>query len=117
MVSDKIRPPLYVTVNSSDNVAIIVNEGGLPRGTQFPSGLVLIEEVPEAHKVALVDLAKGASIIPYGVAIGYAEQDIAKGSWVHEGLISLPRPPTLENLPLAYRTSEPFQHLLLGANA
>jgi galactarate dehydratase len=101
MSSDQSPRPLYVKVNSSDNVAIIVNEGGLPKGTQFESGLVLNEAVPEAHKVALVDLPQGAPVIRYGAVIGYAESPIAKGNWVHEGLIALPQPPALEHLPLA----------------
>jgi galactarate dehydratase len=53
-------------------VAIVVNEGGLPAGTQFASGLTLLEAIPEAHKVALSDIAQGAPIVRYGVAIGYA---------------------------------------------
>ena len=40
-------------------VAIVANDGGLPAGTVFPSGLTLVEKVPQGHKVALVDLAAG----------------------------------------------------------
>ncbi len=43
-----------------DNVAIVVNDGGLPAGTHFDSGLTLTEPVPEAHKVALTDIPAGA---------------------------------------------------------
>ena len=93
--------PLYVQVNASDNVAIIVNEGGLPAGTQFPSGLVLTEAVPEAHKVALVDIPQASPVIRYGVTIGAAEQSIPKGSWVHEQLITLLQVPALDTLPMA----------------
>ena len=78
------RPPRYVKVHAPDNVAIIVNEGGLAAGTRFESGLVLMEAVPEAHKVALVPIAKGEAVVRYGVVIGWAEQDLAAGSWVHE---------------------------------
>src|ERR1700722_17818470 len=92
--------PLYVQVHPSDNVAIIVNEGGLPAGTRFASGLVLIEPILEAHKGALTDIRQGDSVIRYGVNIGHAEQDIARGSWVHEGILSLPEPPELGHLPL-----------------
>ena len=52
-------PPLYVQVHPDDNVAIVVNEGGLRAGATFDSGLVLSENVPEAHKVALSDIAVG----------------------------------------------------------
>jgi galactarate dehydratase len=100
---DKLRP-LYVRVHPRDTVAIIVNEGGLPAGTQFDSGLTLIEDVPEAHKVALVDMEAGGPILRYGSVIGYAEGAIAKGSWVHEERMRLPLAPSLDNLPLATET-------------
>ena len=63
--------PLRIRVQPEDNVAIVVNEGGLPAGTRFDDGLTLIEHVPEAHKVALTPLAKGTAVIRYGVTIGY----------------------------------------------
>ena len=58
--------PRYIQVHPTDNVAIVVNEGGLPAGAKFDSGVVLLETVPEAHKVALETVAKGAPIIRYG---------------------------------------------------
>ncbi|MBO5680651.1 MAG: altronate dehydratase [Lentisphaeria bacterium] len=35
------------------------------------------------HKFALVDIAKGEKVIKYGMPIGYATEDIAKGAHVH----------------------------------
>ena len=90
--------PLYVRVHPADNVAIIVNEGGLAAGTRFESGLVLTEAIPEAHKVALAPIAKGEAVVRYGVVIGRAEQDLAAGSWVHEGLLTTPAAPDLRRL-------------------
>jgi len=101
MSSETKLRPLYVQVHPRDTVAIIVNEGGLPAGTRFDSGLTLVEDVPEAHKVALVDIEAAAPILRYGSVIGYAEDAIAKGSWVHEERMRLPSAPRLENLPLA----------------
>ena len=93
--------PLYVQVHPQDTVAIIVNEGGLPAGMRFDSGLTLVDDVPEAHKVALVDIEAGAPIMRYGSVIGYAERAIAKGCWVHEERMRMPVAPSLDNLPLA----------------
>jgi galactarate dehydratase len=93
--------PLYVRANELDNVAIVVNPGGLPAGASFPCGLVLSESIPQAHKVALADIAKGAAIIRYGEVIGFATQAIPRGSWVRSDLMELPDPPSLEQLPLA----------------
>ena len=61
---------------------------GCRRAARFASGLELAEAVPEAHKVALADLAKGDAIVRYGVTIGHANRPIARGSWVHEGLMT-----------------------------
>jgi galactarate dehydratase len=92
--------PRYIQIHPSDNVAIVVNEGGLPAGTRFASGLILREATPEAHKIALITVPEGAPIIRYGVTIGHALRAIPAGSWVHEDLLTLPQPPELDNLPL-----------------
>src|SRR5678815_1370724 len=78
------RAPLYITMHECDNVAIVANDGGLPAGTVFPSGLTLVDKVPQGHKVALVDLKAGDPVVRYNVAIGRAARDLRAGSWVHE---------------------------------
>jgi len=103
--------PRLIRVYANDNVAVVVNEGGLPAGTRFADGLVFAEVIPEAHKVALADLAKGEAVIRYGVTIGFANQAIPRGSWVHEGLITPPDPPALTSCPLAISTPEPLPPL------
>jgi galactarate dehydratase len=92
---------LYVQVHPNDNVAIVVNEGGLRAGAVFESGLVLRDDTPEAHKVALAEIPSGAPVVRYGSVIGFADCNIAKGSWVHEDKMRLPDAPALDNLPLA----------------
>jgi len=103
--------PRYIRVHERDNVAVVVNPGGLAVGSRFPCGLTLIEAVPEAHKVALADLAAGDAVFRYGVVIGYANRAIARGSWVHEGLMTLPEPPLLADCPLATAVPAPLQAL------
>lgn len=76
--------PLYIKVNETDNVAIIVNTGGLDKGTHFPDGLELKERVPQGHKVALTDIKENEPIIRYGEVIGHALKTIEKGSWVED---------------------------------
>ncbi len=87
--------PRLIQVHPHDNVAIVVNAGGLPAGAVFDSGLVLLEAVPEAHKVALVPIPEEGPVLRYGVVIGYARQSIEPGCWVHEGMMRLPSPPAL----------------------
>jgi galactarate dehydratase len=106
----KLRP-LCIQIHARDNVAIVVNEGGLPAGAQFDSGLTLVEAVPEAHKLALFDIPQGDPIVRYGEVIGYARAPIAQGSWVHEGGMTLPPPPPLESLPLATAVPAPLPPL------
>lgn len=103
--------PRYIRVHANDNVAVVVTPGGLAAGARFASGLVLREAVPEAHKVALVDLAPGAAVVRYGVTIGTANRAIARGSWVHEGVLDPPPAPPLESCPLATATPQPLPPL------
>jgi galactarate dehydratase len=103
--------PRYIRVHPSDNVAVVVNTGGLPRGSALPGGLVLLDAVPQAHKVAIQDLAEGAPIQRYGQVIGYATQAVPRGSWIHESMIRLPEPPSLYDLPLATARPDPLPQL------
>ena len=101
MPEPALKPPLTIRMHAHDNVAIVANDGGLAVGTALVSGPVLIDRVPQGHKVALVDIAAEAPVLRYGVAIGYALRAIAAGSWVHERLLKLPAAPGLEGLPMA----------------
>jgi len=101
MVDVAFSTPLFITMHERDNVAIVVNDGGLPAGTCFPNGLVLVDKVPQGHKVALVDLAEGDAVRRYDVVIGRAVKPIRAGSWVHERLLEMPEARSLEGLPIA----------------
>ena len=93
-------PPRTIQVHPADNVAIVVNDGGLPAGSVLPGGLTLVEAVPQGHKVALADLAEGEVIRRYNVVIGYAARALPRGSWVNERVMRMPTPPGLEDLPV-----------------
>lgn len=93
--------PLFVKVHERDNVAIIVNAGGLPAGAEFSNGLVLVEATPQAHKVTLRDLAAGEPILRYGEVIGHARRALPAGAWVREEFVAMPEAPSLETLSLA----------------
>jgi galactarate dehydratase len=98
-------------MHERDNVAIVVNDGGLPAGAGVRQRLALREHVPQGHKVALVDLPEGGAVRRYDVTIGYALRDIPAGSWVHERLLRLPEARSLEGLPVATRLPEPLAPL------
>lgn len=98
--------PVLVRLDARDNVAIVGNEGGLAAGTTLPDvpgGLVLVDKVPQAHKVALVDLPAGTEVRRYGVVIGRTLKHLPAGSWVHERLLAMPDARGLEGLPRATR--------------
>ena len=50
MADSTLRAPLYITMHECDNVAIVANDGGLPAGTTFPSGLTLVDKVFQTGK-------------------------------------------------------------------
>ncbi len=101
MTTANSRQPLFIRMHDADNVAIVANDGGLEAGAVFGNGLVLVDRVPQGHKVALVDLPKGTAVRRYNVTIGTAGRDIAAGSWVHERLLDMPAARELQGLPMA----------------
>lgn len=105
------RKPLHILMHPADNVAIVANDGGLPPGTTFESGLTLRDKVPQGHKVALVDIPEGGAVKRYNVTIGHALQPIAAGSWVHERLLRMPDARELDDLPIATKKAEPLPPL------
>lgn len=93
--------PHTIRMHASDNVAIVANHGGLPAGTVLEQGLSLKDPVPQGHKVALHNIPAGNAVLRYGIPIGFALQDIAAGSWVHERLLRMPEARGLDHLPMA----------------
>ena len=70
----------YIIINDNDNVAVVLrpfNKG------EVVCGVTLLDDVPQAHKVALKNINKGENIIKYGCPIGHATKDILAGNHVH----------------------------------
>ncbi|MBQ6772830.1 MAG: galactarate dehydratase [Synergistaceae bacterium] len=87
----------YVKLTDRDNVAVVTHDTA--KGTEIISGLVLRDDIPQAHKFALEDIHKDGEIIRYGVVLGYALDDIKRGSWINEHMLRLPVSPSLDNMP------------------
>lgn len=81
-----------------DNVGIVCNALGLPKGTLVSGNVVLMQAIPMGHKIALADMAEGEPIVRYGQVIGHAKTSIQQGEWVHEQKTSLAQPPDLETI-------------------
>ena len=71
-------------LHAEDNVAVLTAD--LEKGTELKlEGEVfkINKELSLGDKIALSDLAKGALIYKYGIAIGSTKIAIAKGQWIH----------------------------------
>lgn len=79
---------LCVKIKPEDNVAIAIRD--LEPGTEVLDGVVTVEKVPQAHKIALTDIPKGADVVHFGVVLAHALENIAKGRWINEHMIDLP---------------------------
>ena len=83
--------PQLLVHDKQDNVGVVVVEG-LEAGTEMlcvvtednsDFKLVVNDDVPIGHKVALTDLEEGETAIKYGQDIGRFVEDIKKGHHVH----------------------------------
>jgi len=92
--------PIIIKTAKADNVGIVANLNGLPKGTLLDDGTLLSDNVPIGHKVALSDIREGGKIIRYSQIIGYANKLIRRGEWISESMVSLPQPPDLDAIPL-----------------
>lgn len=93
--------PLYIRIHASDNVGIVVDPEGARPGDSASDGLIVLERIPQSHKLALAEIRLGDPVTRYGQVIGYCNRTVNPGSWVREEMIDLPAPPDLNSLPLA----------------
>lgn len=70
----------YIVIHQTDNVAVVLRP--FKKG-EVVEGITLLEDIPQAHKVALKPIACGENIIKYGSPIGHATKDIKPGEHVH----------------------------------
>ena len=72
-------------IHAADNVATLLadGEGAVEVHGEGAGELVLLEPVALGHKVALTDIAHGAPVMKFGIAIGIASRPIRAGEWVH----------------------------------
>ena len=69
-----------IIINPRDNVAVALFE--LNKGETF-GNVEILSNIPEKHKFALTDIAKGENVIKYGYPIGIATTHIKKGDHIH----------------------------------
>lgn len=111
-----MQRPLLIKITPLDNVAIVVNDGGLSSGTYVEQfDITLKEFVPQGHKVVLNALKENDEILRYGEIIGYANKDLPEGCWVNEAVTRMPEAPELDTLEMATRP-DPKLEPLTGYN-
>ncbi len=84
-----------IQIDPADNVAIVTEQA--TKG-DILEGIILLDNIPQGHKVALKNLNKGERILRYGVTLGFLLSDVLKGSWINENMLSLPDLPSLDSL-------------------
>jgi len=67
-------------INKKDNVIVALRD--INKG-EVIDGLNILDDVPQAHKIAEHDIKNGEDIIKYGMPIGHAIEDIPQGGHVH----------------------------------
>lgn len=81
---------MFLVHHLEDHVGVAVQD--IPAGTLASGGyrdmdgdleVQAREDIPLGHKIALRDIASGQVITEYGVPIGKATADIARGDRVH----------------------------------
>ncbi len=69
-----------IIINPRDNVGVALFE--LNKGETI-GNVEILSNIPEKHKFALTDIAKGENVIKYGYPIGIATTHIKKGDHIH----------------------------------
>ena len=70
----------YIIIHETDNVAVVLRP--FSKG-EVVAGVTLLEDIPQAHKVAIKEIKQGENVIKYGCPIGHATKDIHVGEHVH----------------------------------
>lgn len=75
----------YLQINNADNVAVALED--LKAGeslTVNESDIIVSDDIPMGHKIALTDIDENANVIKYGYPIGHTTAAIKAGNWVNE---------------------------------
>ena len=97
MAAEAARKPRAVRIHPADNVGVAVEP--LPAGHALEVAgerVVLREEVPAGHKIALRALEAGEEVVKYGFPIGRVTEPVPAGAWVHSHNLKTALEGTLE---------------------
>ncbi len=77
--------PNIVILHPRDNVAVVLAAIAAFETVTAHDGetITAVDDIPSSHKIARVDIARGAEIIKYGEIVAVSTRDIRRGEWVH----------------------------------
>ena len=74
----------FIIMNPNDNCATVLED--IPKDARLhlkEISILINQNIPLGHKIALKNIKKGDLVKKYGQAIGIATEDIKKGDWIH----------------------------------
>jgi len=85
-----------ILIHNDDNVVTVTESlqaGSVARyqKDEVMVEIVIREEIPKFHKIAVADIEKTRPVYKYGQLIGEAIENIRKGSHVHDHNIASPK--------------------------
>jgi len=74
-----------LVLDPRDNVGVVIETVSAGDEVTFGDGKVIKSagDLTAPHKIALVDIAEGATVIKYGEVIGYTTAPVKQGDFVH----------------------------------
>ena len=82
MIAPVPKTPRMLRLTAEDNVLVAIDV--VDKGATAPEGIVALDRIGKGHKMAASDIKSGEAVRKFGQIIGFAKQDIPKGSWIHE---------------------------------
>jgi hypothetical protein len=71
-------------IDPKDTVAVLLENAQKGDTVETPEGtIILLDDIEFAHKTAIVDHSPRQPVYKYGHEIGYTENAVPKGSWIH----------------------------------
>ena len=73
--TDNVGTAVLESIQTGDHVGC--------NGERSDLEVIALDEIAYGHKIALMDIAQGDTVLKYGLSIGSASRDIKEGEHVH----------------------------------
>ena len=71
-------------IDPKDTVAVLLENAKKGDTVEIPGGTItLLDDIEFAHKAAIVDHVPKQPVYKYGHEIGYVENAVPRGTWIH----------------------------------